>query len=363
MTQLIRAIALGALLGPLIPAQTPKTRNVILVMTDGLRWQEVFAGADAALMTKESGKVTDVPALKTAYWRDTLQARREALMPFLWNTIARQGQLFGNRELGSEASVANGKNFSYPGYNETLSGFADDSIDSNDKTPNPNVTVMEWLHQKSAYQGKVAAFAAWDVFPYIFNRDRAGFPVNAGWEPFAVTPMTQQLKMLNLMKAQLPRVWPDEPFDVLPFQTSLEYLKIKKPRILYLSLGETDDWAHDRDYRLYLDAARRVDDYLKALWETAQSMPQYRGATTLIVTTDHGRGETPANWKSHGKEVPESKYIWMAFLGPGTKPLGERSHIPAVQQNQISATLAALLGENYATAQPKAGKPIRDVLP
>ncbi|MGI8992391.1 MAG: hypothetical protein ACR2I2_22775, partial [Bryobacteraceae bacterium] len=41
--------------------------------------------------------------------------------------------------------VTNGLNFSYPGYSETLCGFADPRIKSNDKVPNPNVTVLEWL--------------------------------------------------------------------------------------------------------------------------------------------------------------------------------------------------------------------------
>ena len=168
---------------------------------------------------------------------------------------------------------------------------------------------------------------------------------------------------LNLLKSELPRVWTDEPFDVFPFQTAFEYLKAKTPRVLYISFGETDDWAHDRDYRLYLDAVHRVDEYIKTPWETVQSMPQYRDSTTLIFTTDHGCGAGSNTWKSHGGETPESKEIWMAFLGPDTKPLGERKNVPAVQQNQVAATLAALLGEDYASAQPRAGKPIRDVLP
>ena len=344
-------------------AQPAKTKNVIFVMTDGLRWQEVFAGADASLMNKEDGSVKDVPALQKVYWRESGQARREVLMPFLWSVIARRGQIYGNRLLGSEAFVTNGRNFSYPGYSETFCGFADDRIDSNDKTPNPNVTVFEWLHQKPAFRGKVAAFGAWDVFPYIFNQERAGFPVNAGWEPFKAARITPLQEAVNVMKAQLPRVWEDEPFDALPYLSAVDYLKTNKPRVLYLSLGETDDWAHDRNYRLYLDAARRVDDYLKSLWETAQAMPEYRGSTTLIVSTDHGRGSTAATFKSHGKDVAESKDMWMAFLGPDTKPLGERARVAPVQQNQIAATLAALLGENYSMAQPKAGKPVRDVLP
>ena len=93
------------------------------------------------------------------------------------------------------------------------------------------------------------------------------------------------------LKAETPRIWPDEPFDPIPFYTALEYLKEKKPRILYLSLGETDDWAHAGNYTEYLNAAHRADDYVRDLWETVQSMPEYRGSTTLIFSPDHGRGK------------------------------------------------------------------------
>jgi hypothetical protein len=346
-----------------IAAAETKTRNIIFVMTDGLRWQEVFSGADAALMNKENGAVSDVAALKAAYWRETAAARRETLLPFLWTVVAKNGQIYGNRALGSDAYVTNNMNFSYPGYNETLAGFPDPRIDSNKKIPNQNVTVLEWLHKKPAYRGKVAAFAAWDVFPSIFNSERAGFPVNAGYDPLTIRPVTERMALLNRLKAQTTRMWAGEPFDAITYQTAFEYLTQHKPRILFLSLGETDEWAHEGKYTEYLSAARQVDQYLKELWETVQSIPQYRGSTTLIFSPDHGRGEAPIEWKSHGQKLPDTKYIWMAFLGPDTAPLGERSKIQAVTQSQIAATLAGLLGENYNAEVPKAGKPIADVLP
>lgn len=83
-------------------------------MTDGPRWQEVFSGAEENLMNKQNGKVTDVAALKKSYWRATPADRRLALMPFLWNVIAKRGQIFGNRKLGSDAYVTNGFFFCIP---------------------------------------------------------------------------------------------------------------------------------------------------------------------------------------------------------------------------------------------------------
>src|SRR5690349_3743969 len=100
---LILFVLLGLLSLPVLAA--PRTKNVIVVMTDGLRWQEVFQGADAALMNKENGAVSEPEALKKEFWRDPPTARREALMPFLWTTIAQQGQIYGNRTAGSEAWV------------------------------------------------------------------------------------------------------------------------------------------------------------------------------------------------------------------------------------------------------------------
>jgi hypothetical protein len=62
-----------------------------------------------------------------------------------------------------------------------------------------------------------------------------------------------------------------------------------------------------------------------------------------------------------GQKIPDSKYIWMAFLGPDTAPLGERTKTAPVYTEPDCATVAALLGGDYTAAVPKAGKPITDV--
>src|ERR1700761_5737951 len=94
---------------PCLPAEALKTQNVVLVVSDGLRWQEVFSGADPLLMNEKNGGIWAKEAeLKRAYWRATPEERRRALFPFLWGTLARQGQLFGNQTKGSIARVTNG---------------------------------------------------------------------------------------------------------------------------------------------------------------------------------------------------------------------------------------------------------------
>src|SRR5690242_18781607 len=72
-----------------------KTKNVIYVTLDGMRWQEVFGGAQQLFLSKDAG-VANVPRTAGRYWHESEQKRRETLMPFLWTTIARQGQIFGD---------------------------------------------------------------------------------------------------------------------------------------------------------------------------------------------------------------------------------------------------------------------------
>jgi hypothetical protein len=342
-------------------APARRTENVVLVTTDGLRWQEVFGGAEEVLLSKEAG-VSDVPSLRRDFWRGTPRERREALLPFFWSVIAREGQVFGNLPRGSSVRVTNGHNFSYPGYNELLSGRADPRVDSNDKKVNPNVTVLEWLNGRPAYRGRVAAFCSWDVFPWIIHRERSGLLVNAGFEP--VPGRGERLATLNELLAETTPAADGVRHDSFTFLAALEHIRAASPRVFYLSLGETDDWAHDGRYDLYLRSAQRVDRYLRRLWETLQAMPQYAGRTSLVITTDHGRGAAANQaWKGHGAKVAGAEDIWMAVIGPDTAPLGERTETEPLTQSQVAATVAALLGEDFTAAVPGVAGPVKVVLP
>ena len=174
-------------------AQKNKATNpkIILITLDGLRWQDLYTGADPLLIAN-SAYVEDTTELKEHFWKDSPVKRREALMPFFWTEVVKMGQLHGNRALNSKVDVTNTLWFSYPGYNEILTGKADDDrITSNDKRNNPNKTILELSNNLPQYKGKVAAFGSWDVFPYIVNEERSGVPVNAGFE--LATKSTQPL--------------------------------------------------------------------------------------------------------------------------------------------------------------------------
>ncbi|MBI2477165.1 MAG: AP protein [Planctomycetia bacterium] len=273
-------------------------------------------------------------------------------MPFFWNVVAKRGQVVGDVSADSVVRVTNGRYFSYPGYNEILCGFGDEAIDSNAKRPNRNVTVLEWLNRKASYRGRVAAFGSWDVFPYILNQERSGIYVNAGWQDLEMFANEREQEQWNALANSLPRVWSSVRYDAITVRGALEYLQVKRPRVLYVALGETDDWAHDGRYDQYLDAASRSDQYIQQIWEACQKLDDYRGKTTFVITTDHGRGDDRDGWKSHGVSTAGSEYIWIAVIGPDTESLGQRININ-VTQSQVAATVAALLGEDFATTDDR----------
>jgi hypothetical protein len=219
------------------------------------------------------------------------------------------------------------------------------------------------LHKKPTYQNSVAAYSAWDVIPFIINRERCGFPVMGGWEALPEkSPNPRQVLLNDLIRDTSP-INDAELVDSILFQAAREHLLVRHPRVFFVGFLETDHWGHAGQYERVLHTAQKFDDYVRRLWETVQSLPQYQDKTTIVLTTDHGRGFAPKNWKNHGRDIEGAENIWMAFLGPDTPALGERKDCQTVTQSQIAATLAGFLGEDYSKAVPQAGKALVEVMP
>jgi hypothetical protein len=265
--------------------------------------------------------------------------------------------VFGNPGKQAAAKITNGLKFSYPGYSEMFCGLADPKIDSNAKQANPNLSVLEFLNGRPGFKDRVEAVCTWDVFPFIFRAKQNGLRVHAGWEPITGEKLTDRERTLNETMELLPRYWPDNVFDAFTMGAARSALERRKPRVLYIGLGETDEWGHGRRYDLYLDSANKADRYLAELWAWVQKDPQYQDKTALLITTDHGRGSTRADWTDHGKNVTGAEYIWIAVMGPDTPAAGEREKVE-VTQSQVAATVAALVGEDFNTASPKAAPPL-----
>jgi hypothetical protein len=332
-----------------------KIENIIIVTTDGLRWQELFTGMDSAIANNKLYHNGDSAYIYNNYWDSDVEKRREKLMPFMWTITAQKGQLYGNRLYGNKIDNANQYWFSYPGYNEIFTGFPDEKINSNKYPDNPHTTVLEFIHMQPAYKGKVAAFGAWEAFNRIFNESRCGFPVIASFDTLT-GKLSESQKLLNRMLLNSHRPWRDEEcLDVFTHYAAMEYLKKNLPKVLFIGYGETDEWAHSGQYRFYLDAANQVDHWISEIWGFVQNHPLYKNKTALLITTDHGRGDKEkSQWTDHGGKVPGASEIWFAIIAPGIEAKGEVKETMQLYQKQFAQTISKLLGLKFVAGHPVA---------
>ncbi len=317
MRALVRALLLlaSALLG-VAQAQSAaplKTRNVVLIVSDGLRWQEIFTGADSTLLNEKYGGIWDKAAdLKREFWRADPNERRKALFPFLWTTVATRGQIYGNQTKGSIARVTNGLAFSYPGYNEMTTGHPDARINSNEFGPNPNISVFEWLNGLPDLHGRVAVYATWNTFKDIFNVARSKLPLVVGWDPPYQGELAPPQALLNRLYATTTRFDNEDVFNAFLQVQLLESFAKNQPRVLFVGYGETDNWAHQGRYDLVLHSAHAFDQFVEELWNTLQGRPEYKDQTTLssppimvaAAVSPNGRSTV---WKKKARKMSGSR--------------------------------------------------------
>lgn len=337
-----------------------QTENGILITLDGVRVEEMFGGMDLELFASTlDGKDPRETDIYRRFWADTAEERRMKLMPFFWGEwMTKHGSIAGDRARGSEARLANYRRFSYPGYAEILTGQARDrAITSNAKVQNPFPTVLEFLKDRMELNRRdVAMIGSWEVMRYIAEHKRGAIFTNSGFEAFQGSdPLTIALSRLQF---DTTTPWDSVRHDVYTFRFSMAYLKAHRPRVFYLSLGETDDWAHDGRYDRVLQALHGTDEHFRQLWTFLQGEEQYRNKTSLLVTTDHGRGLTETDWLHHNAATPGSEFVWVAAVSPDSKRRGVWGASDTIYSNQIAATLSRFLGFDFLEMNAEAGRPI-----
>lgn len=354
------ALACAAALVPPARAADAPERRVILVTLDGVRVQELFGGMDPVVSANEADSgIYDLDLTRGRYWRETATGRRETLMPYFWRTLVPAGMLVGNPALGSGVTVRNDQWFSYPGYSEILTGEPHAEIRSNDFVRYPHETVLDYVQRKwSLPFSQVAEFGSWDGFRFAASKSDGGFVMNGAYGGLPAELSTPEIDSLVALRRQVMMLWEESSNDVLSFRIALAYLRRHEPRLLWIGLGQTDDWAHARRYDRLLDALHLDDSLIRELWETVQSMDGYRDNTTLIVTADHGRGRTPKDWIDHDAGIQGSQDIWILVIGPGTAAQGEVRGLAGVTQSDIAATILKCLGLDWRAFNSRAGPPV-----
>lgn len=314
----------------------PRTENLIIITLDGFRWQELFEGADVDILF--NNKYNSNKIAQNRFWDSSAVERRKKLLPFFWNVIGTQGQLYGNRNLNNRVNCANPHWLSYPGYSELFTGIIDRRIRSNDTMTNPNYNVLEYLNNQEEYRGKVASFSTWEVIPFVIRAKQAGIHAKSKVDLLADNVIERQYSSDSINA--------DE--DVTTFYAAFDYLKKEEPKVLYISLDKTDEHAHGGDYDKYLQSAFASDRMIAELWDWIQANEKYKDKTTMLLTTDHGRGKHLRRWKKHGRLVFGSGQMWFAVIGPDTPARGEINTKNQYYQKQFAKTAASFLGFDYS---------------
>jgi hypothetical protein len=209
----------------------------------------------------------------------------------------------------------------------------DESIVSNDERASPASTILERVRSELGLaRGEVAVFASWGRFRGIAERLSDTILIDAG-------PSARS-------EAKRPP-FPELRSDSETVERALAHLRSSSPRLLYLALGETDDWAHEGRYDRVLEAYRSADDALRQVWQFVETDASYAGSTCLVVTTDHGRGRGIDGWRHHGPGISGTEDVWMAFVSPESSHRGEWVDAAPVELGQTAPTIAAWLGVSH----------------
>ena len=335
-------VILLSLMPVLMFAKGDKDTRLVVITIDGLRWQEVFSGAEENLVS-DPKQVRDTELYRKTYWRSTPEERREVLMPFTWNTIAKKGILIGNRNKNSMMQVANKTNISYPGYCEMMTGMVDEAITGNDPVNNTHRNVLEAANEDPRYKGSVVMYGSWKSTRFAIHNEPAGIPACVSYEPNVAKKQTPRLQLAQRMLEGMPHFWRSEHFDAFTYAFALETLLNDHPKVMWISFGDCDEWGHARKYDFYLDGAKGTDAFIRDIYEACEADKFYRGKTTYLIACDHGRG-FGNEWTNHGSGTKGSEATWVMMLGKGVEALGETTECGPFYTKQIAATIASFLG-------------------
>jgi hypothetical protein len=263
-------------------------RAAIVVVLDGARWQDVVGDGHAmprlAALAREHGAVVGAPSSGT-----TMRA--------------------------------SGPNFvSMPGYAEIFGGAPARACSGNDECANAtHGTIADAVRAESGSPYDAAVFASWPDLVRVASVDPGALVVSAGR---SLTHHDAQMRSDPEMSELLDRgeradAWPGEK-DFRPDRFTApiaeRYLAAFRPRFMFVSLGEADEYAHQGNHASYVEALRYADGVIAELYAATHGTNAHGRATTIFVTADHGRAN---DFRDHGGRWPESSRSWLVALGDG----------------------------------------------
>ncbi len=255
--------------------------NVILLMLDGVRWQEVFRTDKTGLLFKH-----------------------------LFQEHLAEGQIFGNVDKDAAMTVSNSALLSLPAYQSIMSGETQPCSGNGCGRLGVETFQERAVSELKLNRLKVATIASWDKIPDAVEHVEGATFVNAAYDKLNDGTYDPEFEAINEAQVKDPAPWDGARFDRYTWAHSMHYLKKHHPRFLFISLDDSDEWGHKNEWDNYLASLRQYDNWIHELIQTLQGMGEYGANTTLLVTTDHGRGDGEM-WGQHGWLWPECKYVWL----------------------------------------------------
>ncbi len=314
-----------------VAASGASTRNVILVTIDGARWQEIFRGVDAALAQENDLPVRDA----------------RALLPNIYRRLVDGGVAIGAPGHGAPMFASGPEFMSLPGYQELLTGRPPSDCLSNHCPAITTPTLLDRVREAfNLPRDGVAAISSWERMERATSVDNRSIVLSAGANH---GPTRDALRVNECASATLDLAaragsapgHVDYRSDRYTGRLALEYLRAKRPRVLFVGLGDTDEYGHAGDYRWYLDAFGQLDLFIGDLFATLDRMGEYGAQTSVVLTTDHGWSD---DFSDHGGEEPASARVWL-LAGGGAVP--RRGLVEAGREYHladVTPTLLSLLG-------------------
>ena len=258
-----------------------KNPNVILLMLDGVRWQEVFRTDKTGLIFKH-----------------------------LFQDYLSEGRIFGNVDKDQAMTVSNSALLSLPAYQSIMSGETQPCSGNGCGRIGAETFQERAVTELKLDRTQVATIASWDKIPNAVEHVEGATFVNAAYDKLSDGTADAEFDAINEAQVKDPAPWDGARFDRYTWAHSMHFLKKHHPRFMFISFDDSDEWGHKNEWENYLSSLRQYDDWIHELIQTLKGMGEYGAHTTLIITTDHGRGDD-SMWGQHGWPWPESKYIWL----------------------------------------------------
>jgi Metalloenzyme superfamily len=333
-------------------ASAPGASAVVLVVLDGVRWQEVFEGVDPDIAHRQGLAPEEIVGAR-------------ALMPTLHDVLIGHGVAVGAPGEGPEMRATGPNYVSLPGYTEILTGRTATRCHDNScaQVVDPTFADELAIRERARPGEQAAVIASWESLERAASSGSGDVVVSAGRHGGHHLDILRSDERENALYDEASRATstPGEADfrpDHFTSDIALRYLVAHEPRFLFIGLGEPDEYAHQDNYRGYLESLRAADRTLARLVDALGRMGERGRRTSVLVTTDHGRSNA---FRDHGGFAPESGRVWLVASGSGIADKGLLRSYEPHRLADIAPTMRALLGV-APDVREDAGRVIREAL-